>query len=63
MTSTSSSKELLHHEKLAQAVKQFRRLYDKSSEDYKDKHKRNNSWTKVAELADMEQGEYLYAKF
>ena len=63
MASTLSSKELLHHEKLAVAVKQFRFLYDKSSKDYKDKHKRNNTWTKVAELADMEQGEYLYTKF
>ena len=37
--------------------------YDKSLKDYKDKHNRNNTWTKVAELADMEQGEHLYTKF
>ena len=62
MASTSFSKELLLHDKLAEAVKQFRCLYDKSLKDYKDKHTRNSAWTKVAELADMEQGEYLYAK-
>ena len=63
MASTSSFKELLRHEKLAEAVKQFRCLYGKSSKDYKDKRKRNNAWQKVAELADMEEGEYLYTKF
>ena len=52
---TSSSKDLLCHEKLAQAVKQFRCLHDKSLKHYKRQHKRNNAWTKVAELADMEQ--------
>ena len=60
MVSTSFSKELLRHEKLAEAVKRFRCLYDKSLKDYKDKHKRNNAWTKVAGLTDMEQGQYLY---
>ena len=63
MASTSSSKELPCHEKLSEAVKQLRCLFDKSSKDYKDKHKRNKTWTKVAELADMEQDEYHYTKF
>ena len=63
MAFTSYSKELLCHEKLAEAVKQFRCPSNKSSKDYKDKDKRNSAWTKVAELADMEQDEYLYTKF
>ena len=62
MASTSYFKELLCHEKLAEAAKQFRCLYNKSMKDYKDKDKRNNAWTKVAELADMER-EYFYTKF
>ena len=60
MASASPSKELLRHVKLAEAVKQFRCLYDKISKDYKDENIRNKAWKKVAELADMEQGEYLY---
>ena len=36
------------HEKLAESVRKFPVLYDKSSNDFKDKHKKERAWGDMA---------------
>ena len=36
------------HEKLAESVRTFSVLYDKSSNDFKDKHKKERAWGDMA---------------
>ena len=52
----SSSNTLEFCEKLAEAVRIYPCLYDKSVEDFKDSNKRNLAWNDVAEAVGVESG-------
>ena len=44
------------HEKLAESVRKFPVLYDKSSNDFKDKHKKERAWGDVAKEVGFSTG-------
>ena len=47
------------HEKLAQSVRTFQILYDKSSKDFKDKHKKERAWKDVAREVGFPSGKLV----
>ena len=50
------SKQICLDEKLAETVRNFKILYDKSSKDFKDKQKRALAWEEVAKTVGFRTG-------
>ena len=51
------------NEKLAEAVRRFPALYDKSCPDYKDKNKRKLAWEDVSRDVGLESGKLSFMLF
>ena len=51
------------HEKLAESVRKFPVLYDKSSNDFKDKHKKERAWGDVVKEVGFAKGKSLLDHF
>ena len=51
------------HEKLAESVRKFPVLYDKSSNDFKDKHKKERAWGDMAKEVCFATGKSLLNHF
>ena len=54
-----SSMNMMEEEELAENVRKYTCLYDKSSEDYKNKIKVLNAWKAVDSALGLEEGKYL----
>ena len=50
------SKQICLDEKLAETVRNFKILYDKSSKDFKDKQKKALAWEEVAKTVGFRTG-------
>jgi len=48
------------HEKLAESVRKFPVLYDKSSNDFKDKHRKEQAWGDVAKEVGFATGKNFF---
>ena len=49
-------------ETVAEAVRLFPVLYDKSCKDFKDTNKKNNAWEDVAKQAGLSSGMLIFAR-
>ena len=59
-SSSSSYSNTEFYEKLAEAVRNFPCLYDKSSGDFKDANKKKLAWKDVAEATGIESGKLTW---
>ena len=52
--------ECFVEENLAEEIRKYRCLYDKSCEDFKDKFKNKNAWKEVEEALGIEEGKQYF---
>ena len=55
----SENSSVSFDERLSDSVRKYPILYDKSLKDFKDKHKKNNAWSKVAKELGVSSGKLI----